>query len=149
MKVKVIKVKYGSYWYANEIGNTFCVEKLSSDLHPQFTFKVVGRPDGNKFFDKDDVEIITDVYVKHPTIGEKYVANHSGEDQWYECVVLYNHPENKEAYACMRVGKNTLFWSSDFKVVKSPEQKQLDIVMQQIQQLQKEAEKLQQVVTGG
>lgn len=101
------------------------------------------------FMPSDHFEIIKENFVNKPTIGKKYQANHSGDNKWYECVVLYNHPENKEAYACMKVGANTLFWSSQFKALETPEQQQLAQVMDKLNQLNAEAEQLQAIINKG
>lgn len=58
MKVKVIKAKCASYWYANKIGEVFeVVDVPSNSLNPGFVFKSTDEQT-QRYFDLDDVEIV-------------------------------------------------------------------------------------------
>jgi len=55
MKVKVIKAGLSSYWYADKLGEVF---EAVVNNNGSWDYKEVGSPGVNRYFDKDDVEII-------------------------------------------------------------------------------------------
>ena len=60
MKVKVNKAGLSSYWYADKIGKVYDVEEIQLGNH-KFEYKVIGSElGGTKYFDKDDVELISE-----------------------------------------------------------------------------------------
>lgn len=169
MKVKVIKASLSSYWYADRIGQEYDVVEIQLGGHEKLEYKVVGSElVGTKYFDKDDVEIIEEEKaMKREDRVNVEITLH--EAAWLYAItakangtVGYNvyktlkslvDPEG-EAYDECIAGKFDLI---DYKSIKrefeaaifdrkSPEQVELDKLMSQISDLQKQAEKLQEVI---
>lgn len=120
------------------VDDSYCSRLLVND---EYVIESVSGPywvivDGVAYSTKRFELIKEDTMINQPLIGGEYKAFHSTEEQWYDVIVLHQHPNNKEAFACMRKNGNTLFWSGDFKELKSEAQIQLDKVMSHnIQQL--------------
>lgn len=165
MKVKVIKAGLGSYWYADKLGEVF---EVVVNNNGSWDYKEVGSPGVNRYFDKDDVEIIQEdktmkredkinVELTLQDVAWLYAlaarANGSVGYGIYKTLKSIIDPDGT-AYNKYIAGKLDLI---DYRAVqegfeaeifgrKSPEQKQLDILMKQITDLQKQAEKLQGIV---
>lgn len=179
MKVKVIKAGLGSYWYADKLGEVF---EVVVNNNGSWDYKEVGSPGVNRYFDKDDVEIIKEVpmfdikkdkwFIYTPTheisklvqnwlFDQGFVWQHHEDTSIRYTSSLYlklspyttgafchtdsidlKHDTAKE----IKLTFKTVVDFVEFPETKSEEQKQLDILMQQITDLQKQAEKLQGVV---
>ena len=170
MKVKVIKASFASYWYADRIGQEYDVVESHLGGHEKLEYKVVGSElVGTKYFDKDDVEIINEgkkamkredkvnveITLQEAACLYAITAKANGTDGYnvYKTLKSLVDPEGKAYNECI-AGKFDLI---DYKSVerefvaaifdrKSPEQVELDKLMSQIQDLQAQAQKLQQVV---
>lgn len=56
------------------------------------------------------------------TVGDNCEAYHEVLCEWCSVGILAQHPTNKEAYACMNLSNNTLFWSDTFRPLKTQEE---------------------------
>lgn len=178
MKVKVIKASLSSYWYAEEIGKIYDAEEVKLENHKFKYKVVDSEFGGTKHFYEDDVEIINEENdMKKSDLksgmqvetrnGIRYLVLLDsiegdfvlvGEGHWssasYDEDMLSNRYNDHDIMTVYRPPifqalnldtKHEIIWE---RKEQTEQEIQLGIVMQQIQQLQKEAEKLQQVVAG-
>lgn len=165
MKVKVIKANLSSYWYADKVGEVF---EVIENKNGSWDFQEANNREVKRYFDKGDVEIIEEkkqikredkINIEMTLQDAAWLyaisarANGTVGYSLYKTLKSFVDPDGV-AYNKFIADKFNLI---DYRAVqeafeaeifgrKSAEQKQLDILMQQITDLQAQAEKLQDVI---